>query len=145
VQYTQVVASAMSEYAKINEHLCQQLPLYRKALPDIEQQVQGLIYPQFVQNTPFSQLQHIPRYLKAIELRLQKLLRDPQKDMLKLGQFVPLWEAYQKLLVKKPDSAVLPEIRWMLEELRVSLFAQELRTPYAVSVQRVQKLLESVK
>jgi ATP-dependent helicase HrpA len=145
VQYTQVVAAAMSEYAKINEHLCQQLPLYRKALPDIEQQVQGLIYPQFVQNTPFSQLQHIPRYLKAIELRLQKLLRDPQKDMLKLGQFVPLWEAYQKLLVKKPDSTVLPEIRWMLEELRVSLFAQELRTPYAVSVQRVQKLLDSVK
>jgi ATP-dependent helicase HrpA len=98
-------------------------------------------------NTPFERLQHYPRYLKAINLRLDKLRSDAVRDARQLADWQTLakpfereWQNQQKSSV---DDPALEEFRWLLEELRVALFAQELRTPSPVSVKRLQKMWES--
>ena len=87
------------------------------------------------------QLGHLTRYLKAIAMRLEKLRTDSARDAQKLAELAPLQSNYRRLLAQRkgePDTR-LEEFRWLLEELRVSLFAQELRTPMPVSVKRLQK------
>ena len=108
---------------------------------DIKQHVTHLIYDGFLQEISLTQLKHIPRYLKAVQLRLERMAFDPQKDARKAEQLAPLWKLYWQRHSKE-DSAQLTEFRWMLEELRVSLFAQELKTAYPVSVKRLEKFLD---
>ncbi|MBP8191367.1 MAG: DUF3418 domain-containing protein, partial [Aquabacterium sp.] len=86
-------------------------------------------------------LQHFPRYLKAITLRLDKLKRDPARDAQRLTELRPLDQRYTRRLadLKGVLDARTDEFRWLLEELRVSLFAQELRTPQPVSIKRLEK------
>ena len=83
----------------------------------------------------------MPRYLKAITLRLDKLRADPARDAARLAELRPLEQRYLRRVAEmkgRPDVR-LDEYRWLLEELRVSLFAQELRTPQPVSVKRIDK------
>ena len=93
-------------------------------------------------STPYAQLQHLPRYLKAITLRLDKLRADPARDAQRLAELRPLEQRWLRRVaeMKGQADARLDEYRWLLEELRVSLFAQELRTPQPVSAKRLDKV-----
>ena len=109
---------------------------------DIQAQLQRLMPKRFVAVTPYAQLQHAPRYLKGIALRLDKLRADAARDAAKLAELRPLEQRYTRRLaeLKGAPDARLDEFRWLLEELRVSLFAQELRTPQPVSAKRLEKV-----
>ena len=95
----------------------------------------------FLAETPWPQLPHITRYLKAVTLRLDKYRADPARDAARLAELRPLEQKYWRLVAERKgqlDDRML-EFRWLLEELRVSFFAQELRTPQPVSVKRLEK------
>ena len=114
------------------------------AVIDIDKQLSLLIHPRFIPETPFERLQHYPRYLKAIILRLDKLKADPLRDARLMAEMKTLLENYKRRagIMKKQGvtDEKLEQFRWLLEELRVQLFAQELRTPAPVSVKRLQKM-----
>ena len=115
------------------------------ALDDMKGQLARLIGKRFVADTPSAQLAHLPRYLKAIGLRVEKLAREPARDAQRMAEMAPLAKQWERAVAARkgvPDPA-LDEFRWLLEELRVALFAQELRTPMPVSVKRLQKVWDS--
>jgi ATP-dependent helicase HrpA len=95
----------------------------------------------FLLTTPYAQLQHFPRYLKAVQLRLDKHRADPARDAAKLAELRPQDQRFWRMVAERKgvQDARLQELRWLLEELRVSFFAQELRTPQPVSVKRLDK------
>lgn len=120
-----------------------------QAHADIKEQLDALVFPGFVSVSGSGRLADIERYLQAIERRLEKLPVDPNRDRLHVITLQKLQGAYQELLAKWPKHMPLTEevaeIRWMLEELRVSFFAQTLGTRYPISEKRVQQALSSVK
>ncbi|MGC1172663.1 ATP-dependent RNA helicase HrpA [Polaromonas sp.] len=113
-----------------------------EAAADAAQQLQRLVPKRFLTATPYTQLQHFPRYLKAITLRLEKWRADPARDASRLAELRPQEQRYWRLVAERKGAmdARLQELRWLLEELRVSFFAQELRTPQPVSIKRLDKL-----
>ncbi|MDZ4237009.1 MAG: DUF3418 domain-containing protein, partial [Hydrogenophaga sp.] len=108
---------------------------------DVAQQLQRLVPKRFLLTTPYAQLQHFPRYLKAVQQRLDKLRADPARDAAKFAELRPQDQRFWRLVAERKgvQDARLQELRWLLEELRVSFFAQELRTPQPVSVKRLDK------
>jgi len=108
---------------------------------DITAQLQRLMPKRFLEAVAYAPLQHYPRYLKAVVLRLDKLKADPARDAARLGELRPLEQRYLRRLAELRGTADsrLDEYRWLLEELRVSLFAQELRTPQPVSAKRLDR------
>lgn len=112
-----------------------------EATQDAAQQLQRLVGKRFVADTPWSALQHFARYLKAITLRLDKLRADPARDTAKLAELKPQEQRYWRLVAERKGvvDERMSEFRWLLEELRVSFFAQELRTPQPVSIKRLDK------
>ncbi len=113
------------------------------ALNDIKAQLGNLVYPGFVRETPTEWLKEYPRYLKAIEQRFEKIGAQLQRDRVWSGELVGYWEQYQTRLKKHQQEGKRdPELtlyRWMLEEYRVSLWAQQLGTKMAVSDKRLNK------
>jgi ATP-dependent helicase HrpA len=93
-------------------------------------------------DTPWPRLQHLPRYLKGIVLRLDKLRADLARDAARLAELRPQEQRYWRLFAERKGvtDERMEDFRWLLEELRVSFFAQELRTPQPVSVKRLDKL-----
>ena len=131
--------------------LQKKLPAFKShsaALQDVEKQLGRLLGKRFIAETPFERLQHYPRYLKAISLRLDKLKADPVRDARLLAEYAPLWTNYERRAIVLAKQGVsdpqVDQFRWMLEELRVQLFAQELRTPAPVSSKRLQKMWEGM-
>jgi ATP-dependent helicase HrpA len=112
------------------------------ATADAAQQLQRLVGKRFLVDTPWPRLQHFARYLKGITLRLDKLRGDPARDAQRLAELRPQEQRYWRLLAERKGAVDerMGEFRWLLEELRVSFFAQELRTPQPVSVKRLDKL-----
>jgi ATP-dependent helicase HrpA len=112
-----------------------------EASADAAQQLQRLVPKRFLSVTPWAQLQHFPRYLKAITLRLDKWRADPARDAARLAELRPQEQRYWRLVAERKGAsdARLQELRWLIEELRVSFFAQELRTPQPVSIKRLDK------
>ncbi|MES2955134.1 MAG: ATP-dependent RNA helicase HrpA, partial [Pseudomonadota bacterium] len=110
-----------------------------EASADAAQQLQRLVPKRFLTATPYTQLQHFPRYLKAITLRLEKWRADPARDAARLAELRPQEQRYWRLVAERKGAADarLQELRWLIEELRVSFFAQELRTPQPVSIKRL--------
>jgi ATP-dependent helicase HrpA len=108
---------------------------------DAAQQLQRLVGKRFLVDTPWTQLQHFARYLKAITARLEKLRADPARDAAKLAEMRPQEQRYWRLVAERKGVVDdrMSEFRWLLEELRVSFFAQELRTPQPVSTKRLDK------
>ena len=108
---------------------------------DVAAQLQRLVGKRFLVQTPWPALLHLPRYLKAVVLRLDKLRGDPARDATRLAELRPLEQRWLRRVaeLKGASHARLDEYRWLLEELRVSLFAQELRTPQPVSAKRLDK------
>jgi len=115
-----------------------------RAANDIRAQCQRLIHKGFFSATPWPQLTHLPRYLKAMQMRLQKYPANAERDAKHAASIAELWGRYEmRLDLQKKAGAVDPrlrEFRWHIEELRVSLYAQELKTPYPVSYKRLDKL-----
>ena len=113
---------------------------------DAAQQLQRLVPKKFLTATPYAQLQHFPRYLKAITARLEKWRADPARDAAKLLELKPQEQRYWRLVAdrKGATDARMQEFRWLLEELRVSFFAQELRTPQPVSIKRLEKVWQQL-
>ncbi len=113
-----------------------------EATQDALQQLQRLVPKNFLTAAPWPQLAHFARYLKAITARLDKLRADPARDAAKLAELRPQEQRYWRLVAERKGAvdARMQELRWLLEELRVSFFAQELRTPQPVSVKRLDKL-----
>jgi ATP-dependent helicase HrpA len=106
---------------------------------DINGQLACLIYRGFIRNTPYSNFKAIPRYLRAIEYRIDKLNRDPKKIQEINRYSLRFWKDMEK---KAQKNSIIPELdpfRWALEEFRVSLFAQAIKTAYPISAQRMDK------
>ena len=112
-----------------------------EAAADATQQLQRLVPKRFLTATPYPQLQHFQRYLKAITSRLEKWRADPARDGARMAELKPQEQRYWRLVAERKGAtdARMQEFRWLLEELRVSFFAQELRTPQPVSVKRLDK------
>jgi len=146
-EIARLAATILTEYAAAQRKLKDsQRQLAPEAVQDIQQQLQRLMPPAFISDTPWAQLQHYPRYLKAIGARLDKYRADPARDAARLGELRPLVQRYERLLAQRKGhgDAHLQACRWMLEELRVGLFAQELRTAYPVSAKRLEKLFHGM-
>ena len=118
------------------------------ALSDMKSQIAGLIYQGFVQKSGYARLPDLLRYLQAIDKRMDKLAQDVNRDRAAMLRVEQVQQAYQQLLAKlpksKPISDEVAEIRYMIEELRVSLFAQQLGTKYQVSDKRVLNLVNNI-
>ena len=117
------------------------------ALSDMKSQISGLIYQGFVQKSGYARLPDLFRYLQAIDKRMDKLAQDVNRDRAAMLRVEQVQQAYQQLLAKlpksKPISDEVAEIRYMIEELRVSLFAQQLGTKYQVSDKRVLAIINA--
>ncbi|MBF0751865.1 MULTISPECIES: ATP-dependent RNA helicase HrpA [unclassified Pasteurella] len=115
------------------------------ALSDIKSQLSGLVYQGFVQKSGYHRLPDLLRYLQAIDKRIDKLTQDVNRDRAAMLRVEQVQQAYQQLLAKlpklKPISDEVADIRYMIEELRVSLFAQQLGTKYQVSDKRILNLI----
>ncbi|WP_081884948.1 ATP-dependent RNA helicase HrpA [Paraburkholderia kururiensis] len=144
-EIARLVGQILAEYAAVTKKLAQ-AKAFGNASSDMQAQLDALVTKRFVVETPYAQLTHFPRYLKGIALRIDKLRADPARDTRQYAEFQPLWQHYQRALSQRGGVADprLAEFRWLLEELRISLFAQELRTPMPVSVKRLHKVWESM-
>ncbi len=130
----------LTEWSALQKKLPQAKP-HAAAYADLQKQQGALMGKWFLRDTPYRQLTHYPRYLKAAQVRIEKLRADPVRDGKLMAEMAPLLVQYQRAAsaLKGARDAQLDEFRWLLEELRVALFAQELRTPMPVSVKRLQK------
>jgi ATP-dependent helicase HrpA len=116
----------------------------RLSVEDMCGQLESLVYPGFVAATGRRRLPDVARYLQAIERRIEGLQRDPQRDRGWTMRVRAMASEYEQLRRELPPSAGLDEIRWMIEELRVSLFAQTLRTPYPISEKRIHRAIDTL-
>ncbi len=118
------------------------------ALTDMRGQLSGLVYPGFVTGTGLRRLPDVARYLRGIERRLDKLSDNPGRDRERMRDVEQVQLEYRALLDRLPpdrrSADEVQQIRWMLEELRVSLFAQILRTPYPVSTKRILRAMDNL-
>ena len=120
---------------------------FAPAVADMTAQLAGLLPKNFIVALPYERLAQLPRYLAAIAVRIDKLRADPVRDTRLMSDMAPLAQNHQRRVIELARAGAgdprLTEFRWLLEELRVSLFAQELRTPMPVSVKRLQKSWEA--
>ena len=120
----------------------------RAVVDDVQAQLGHLLPPGVWRSAPVPRLQHILRYLRALTIRLQRQSNDPQKDQSKAQSVVPLWQSFaarrDELRAKGRSTAELDDFGWLLEELRVQVFAPELKTAVAVSLPRVRELWASL-
>ncbi|WP_415200991.1 ATP-dependent RNA helicase HrpA [Pseudorhodoferax sp.] len=139
-EVARLAGTILAEYAAAQRKLRDARPPADVAA-DVQQQLQRLMPKNFLAAAPWAQLQHFPRYLKAVALRLDKLRADPARDAARLAELKPQEQRYWRLVAERKGQADarMAELRWLLEELRVSFFAQELRTPQPVSVKRLDK------
>ncbi|WP_275660784.1 ATP-dependent RNA helicase HrpA [Vibrio mediterranei] len=148
VDIAQQVETILTTAFNINKKLKGRVDLTMAfALSDIKAQIEGLIFKGFATECGWKRLPDILRYLKAIEKRMEKLPIDPNRDRMHMLKVESVTQDYKELLNKIPKGMKIPEnvkeIRWMLEELRVSYFAQQLGTPYPVSDKRVLNAIDA--
>jgi ATP-dependent helicase HrpA len=138
-----LLATIAAEYQAVSQRLAALPPAHTRFAAEIRAQRDALVYAGFFRTTPWAALQNVPRYLKALERRIAKYLEHPDRDARHATQVATLWQrcrerAERNRLAGRTEPA-LEAFRWLLEELRVSLFAQELKTPFPVSYKRVDK------
>jgi ATP-dependent helicase HrpA len=146
-EIARLVGTILSENSALQKKMQQMAKAFPGPCRDVQDSVARLLPKGFIERTPYDRLQHFPRYLKAASLRLEKLRADPHRDARLAAELVPLfaqWQREQQKQVRsgEPDSR-LEQFRWLLEELRVQLFAQELKTPVPVSVKRLTKMWQT--
>jgi len=145
----QAVSQYLSQISQEYQALGLRLDKHRLG-HELRLQLNTLVHPGFVAATPWSQLPHLPRYLKAMALRMDKQPANPQRDGQRGAEIRQMWDAWRARVDEieaRQDEVpqALLDFRWQIEELRVSLFAQELKTPYPVSLKRLQKLWMEVR
>lgn len=151
VLVAQQIAKQVNEIFTLHQNVAKQVrgrvnPRWLASVADIKIQLDELISKDFVRNTPEKWFKQIERYLKALQMRLQKLDLDPNKDQKSIREIQPILKMYQDL-AKEPayqNQPGLEEIRWMIEELRVSLFSQPMKTLKPVSIKRLEKQINSL-
>jgi len=139
-----VMREILDQYQELRPRLNQPgVPAWQRVMTDIRNQLKALMPPGFLGSVPLTRVKHYPRYLHAARLRLDKFTLNPAKDAQWMQQIQNWWQAYESRLKADRETGVfnlkLDEFRWMLEELRVSLWAQQLKTPYPVSFKRLEK------
>ncbi len=133
------LAKAFELHRQVSKRMSGSVSLsWVEAIADIKDQISHLIYPGFVVETPAERLHRLPVYFKAIDKRLDSLDREPDRDRRRRAEIIPVWERIKEM---KSNSSVW-RLRWLMEELRVSVYAQELGTTDKVSVGRIETLLE---
>lgn len=139
-----IVAESAASAAQIVETLespASRLPM--ETTDSIQTQLAWLLFRGFPRVVPLAQLRHYARYLKGAAIRLERARTNPSGDRAKEERLAPYWQRYQAAVSDKSgtyDAVALAEYRWMVEEYRVSLFAQELHTPQPVSPKRLDAL-----
>ncbi|WP_280726783.1 ATP-dependent RNA helicase HrpA [Kitasatospora sp. MAA4] len=122
-------------------------PVLLNAVNDVKLHLTSLVHPRFVTDTGWQRLPDLKRYLLAVDRRLEALPNHPQRDLQQLLKVQQVQQAYGELLASVPagrePSAELLQIRWMIEELRVSFFAQSLGTPTPVSEKRIMRAMDA--
>ncbi len=142
-EIARLAGTILVEYHALPKKL-QTVKAHTQAVNDMQSQLQALIGKRFIADSDYTHLTHFPRYLKAINVRIDKLRADPARDMKAMAEWQHAAQPWQRALKDRHGDPQMTDYRWMLEELRVSLFAQELRTPMPVSVKRLQKVWESM-
>jgi ATP-dependent helicase HrpA len=144
-EIARLVGTVLTEHQALQKAL-PGFKAHAQAQQDIRQQLEGLLGKGWIARTPYERMQHMPRYLKGINVRLEKLRGNPARDATNLAQLLPLQQQWQRRLqaLQGTRDERLEDFGWMMQELRVSLFAQELKTPVIVSAKRLQKILESL-
>ncbi len=147
-----LATTVLAEQAQVRKRLAAVQKGWPQAAEDVQQQLARLLAPGFLARTPWERLQHFPRYLKAAALRLDKLRADPARDAQRMAELAPLEQAWRRGQAARAKfgasggaSDEIEQFGWLLEELRVSLFAQELKTPVPVSAKRLAKLWQSIR
>jgi ATP-dependent helicase HrpA len=141
-KFAQLLAKPLAEYHTIAKRLSANLPLTAiNAVKDIKSQLNYLVYQGFAHHTPEDILNRLPSYFQAIGQRLDKLNSDPLRDKQWMAEIQPHWQRYLSH-VEKDTTASLTQYRWMIEEFRISLFAQGIKTPYPISAKRLEKQWE---
>lgn len=144
-EIARLAGTILSEWAGVQKKL-PSIKSHKQAYEDIVANLGVLMSKDFLKKNPYTQLVHYPRYLKACSARIDKLRSDPARDARIMAEMAPLLVNYQRMrstLKGAPDER-LDDFQWLLQELRVALFAQELRTPMPVSVKRLQKAWETI-
>ena len=145
-EVAKLVAAILTEYHLLPRKL-QGIKGHAEAASDIQSQIQMLMSKRFLSDNDYARLSHFSRYLKAIGVRIDKLRNDPARDARQMAEWQQVASKYQRALKEQggySNDPKMRDFRWMLEELRVSLFAQELKTPMPVSVKRLQKVWDSM-
>ena len=139
-EVARLAATILAEYA-IAARKIKDTKNAPEATADAMQQLARLMPKRFLIDSPWAQLPHFARYLKAVTARLDKYRADPARDALRLTELRPQEQRYWRLVAERKGAVDdrMNEFRWLVEELRVSFFAQELRTPQPVSVKRLDK------
>lgn len=146
-QIAQELKVIFTEHQKIAKQVSGRVnPRWLASLNDIRSQLDDLISKDFVRKTPEKWFKQLPRYLTALQKRLEKIDQDPNKDQVAIRQMAGVLKTYQELAVDPAyaEHPELIEIRWLLEELRVSLFSQPLKTLKPVSIQRLENRLKAL-
>ncbi|MHB1117693.1 ATP-dependent RNA helicase HrpA [Sideroxydans sp.] len=144
-EIARLVGTVLTEHQALQKAL-PGFKAHGQAQQDIRQQLESLLGKGWIARTPYERMQHMPRYLKGINVRLEKLRSNPARDATNLAQLLPLQQQWQRRLQAQQGARDerLEDFGWMMEELRVSLFAQELKTPVIVSAKRLEKVLASL-
>jgi ATP-dependent helicase HrpA len=139
-----------TEYQLLTQKQGQMAATVNRLKRDLEQQISLLVYKGCFSQTPWEYLQNIPRYLKALRLRIEKHPANPERDGKNAGSVGLIWQKWQdKINALNQAHLDIPQqlldFRWLIEELRVSLFAQELKTPFPVSIKRLEKIWQDMR
>ncbi len=145
-EISRTVAAVLAERAALEKKLAAIAKPFPQPVGEIREQVSRLLASGWVARTPWPRLQHLARYLKAAGLRADKLRADPQRDRRLAAEVAALELPYRRGIAARAGSvsAEIEQFGWLLEELRVALFAQELRTPVPVSAKRLAKLWQTL-
>ena len=145
-EFMRLLGQVLDLHATLRKRLAQ-LKAFPEVAEDVQAQLDGLLPKRFLLDQPWHRLSHFPRYLKAASARIDKLRNNPQRDAESMAAWRRLAQPWQREILDKRRAGVtdpaLEEFRWLLEELRVGLFAQELKTPMPVSVKRLSRIWES--
>jgi ATP-dependent helicase HrpA len=136
---------ALQAYHELNRLLkAAASPQMIAAITEVREQLALLIYPGFVSSTPLPWLQHLARFIRAAAQRLEKLSANVERDRKQSSEVRRHWQRYQQAAAKNKQNPALLDYRWMIEELRVSLFAQQLGTSVKVSSERLERTWEEI-
>lgn len=142
MQRLQLAEPIIVALAQLKPWLTPPLPGFARAsYDDLHEQQDALLSPGFLRESPKARLAHLPRYLRAMRMRAEKLREDPVRDQSRMLQVLPYWRGWLAHRADGKNGEALDTLRWLIEEWRVSLFAQELKTAEPVSQKRLARAL----